>query len=364
MNIWQTLNRNKTKVLFYYDYGRGKGQRPTTGVWIWANPKTQEQKNFNKEALRILEVKKSQATIEKQAIGTPVIPAHKFKENFIDYYEEYIKLNARDGNRHLTCCLSKLKKFIKGEFLAPVNVTENFCKRFRRYLLDTLTGETPANYFARFKWVVDAAKRDGYFRESPSENIAAVGNPSVALKEVLEVEDYIALLRTPYQNQQVKLSFLFSCYTGLRWIDVKLMKWTEVADGVLTTRIIQRKTGRPVLITLHKIALAILEQAKKLVAGKVEPNTTVFDLPTANGANADLKEWVKIAGIKRHITWSCARLSFSILLQDQRVDDATVAYLMGHATTKQVQSNYKRHRPKNQEAVIALLPGTSVVTLV
>jgi integrase len=365
MTIGQRPNRKGDKIYFFYDNGtRDKGNRSATNVWIWAHPKNQEQKNFNKEALKILEVKQGQAVIERQAIGTPVIPTHKFKANFFDYFEEYIKLNKRDGNRHLTCCLSKLRLFVESSYLAPVNVTENFCKRFRRYLLDNLTGETPANYFARFKWVVDAARRDGYFRDSPSENIAAVGNPSVALKEVLEVEDYVALLRTPYQNQQVKLAFLFSCYTGLRWIDVKLMKWKEIADGVLTTRIIQRKTGRPVLITLHQIALAILEQARKLVTGKVDLNTTVFDLPTANGANDDLKEWVKIAGIKRHITWSCARLSFSILLQDQRVDDATVAYLMGHATTKQVQSNYKRHRPKNQEAVIAMLPSPTMINLV
>jgi hypothetical protein len=63
----------------------------------------------------------------------------------------------------------------------------------------------------------------------------------------------------------------------------------------------------------------------------------VFALPSANGANGVLGEWVRKAGIAKHITWSCARLSFSILLQDKNVDDATVAYLMGHTTTKQVK---------------------------
>jgi integrase len=356
MTIGQRPNRKGDKINFFYDNGRGKGNRPSANVWIWAHPKTQEQKNFNKEALKIIEVKKSQKTIEAQAIGTAVIPAHKFKANFIDYYEEYIKLNARDGNRHLSCCLSKLKEFIGGSFLAPVTITENFCKRFRRYLLDNLTGETPANYFARFKWVVDAAKADGYFLISPTEKVAAVGNPSIALKEVLEVEDYLALLRTPYQNQQVKLAFLFSCYTALRFIDVKRLRWRDIADGVLTTRIIQKKTGRPVTITLHAVALRILEAARKLALNAVKPDDLVFSLPTANGSNKDLLDWVESAGIEKHITWSCARLSFSILLQDLRVDDATVAYLMGHTTTKQVQTSYKRHRPKNQEAVIALLP--------
>jgi len=49
-------------------------------------------------------------------------------------------------------------------------------------------------------------------------------------------------------------------------------------------------------------------------------------------------------------------LSFSILLQDSNVDDATVAYLMGHTTTEQVRKTYKRHRPKDQTQSISHLP--------
>jgi len=244
MNIGQKLSKNDEKIHFFYDLGRGPGQRPSTGVFIYANPKNQEQKHFNKEALKILKTKKSQLIIEQQVIGigTSIIPAQKYKQNFLDYFEEYIKLNGRDGNRHLPCCLSKLKLFIERDFLATVDITENFCKRFRRYLPDELTGETPANYFARFKWVIDAATKDGYFRVNPTDDIPAVGNPSIALKENLEVEECIALLNTLCFNQEVKDAFLFSCYTGLRWIHA--------------------------------------------------------------------------AGIEKHIAWSCARLSFSILLKD------------------------------------------------
>lgn len=162
-------------------------------------------------------------------------------------------------------------------------------------MLDNLTGESPANYFARFKWVVDAAKRDGYFRDSPTEDIPAIANPSVALKEILEPEEYLALLRTPFQNQQVKLAFLFSCYTGLRWIDVQALKWKDIEDGVLTTRIIQKKTGRPVLITLHPIAKDLLDQARKLVPFEIKLTRSVFTLPTSTGANKSLKEWMKAA---------------------------------------------------------------------
>jgi len=53
------------------------------------------------------------------------------------------------------------------------------------------------------------------------------------------------------------------------------------------------------------------------------------------------------AGIEKHITWHCARLSFSILLQDAQVDNATVALLLGHTTSRYVNETYKRHQRKN-----------------
>jgi integrase len=56
---------------------------------------------------------------------------------------------------------------------------------------------------------------------------------SVSLKEHLEAEEYIALLNTPCLNQQVKLAFLFSCYTGLRWVDVKKLEWKDIQVGIV-----------------------------------------------------------------------------------------------------------------------------------
>ena len=357
MNILKRPNAKGDKITFYYDFGRGAGQRPSTGVFIYTKPKDQIQRNHNKEALALLETKKSQCIIEKQAIGSAYIPKHKFKENFVDYYEEYLELNKRNGNRHLKNSFTQFKLFIDRDFIAPTEITENFCKRFRQYLLDKYTGETPGGYYARFKWVVNAATKDGYFHHNPTEDVAAKFNPSAQLKENLEVDEYLALLKTPCLNEEVKAAFTFSCYTGLRWVDVKKLEWKDINNGVMTTRIIQAKTGKPVVITLHPIAQGILDkQAAKLQEGQ-KLSKHVFALPTANGANKVLSTWMEKAGIGKHITWSCARLSFSILLQDQNVDDATVAYLMGHATTEQVRRTYKRHRPKNQAATISQLPS-------
>jgi hypothetical protein len=123
MNILERLNRTKDKINFYYDYGRGPGQRPSTGIFIYARPKTQVEKNHNKQALALIEVKKSQLTIEQQSTGSAFIPAHKFKANFLDYYEEYVKANTRKGNRHLINSITQFRLFIKTDFIAPIDIT-------------------------------------------------------------------------------------------------------------------------------------------------------------------------------------------------------------------------------------------------
>lgn len=361
MNILKRKNRKGDKITFYYDYGREPGQRPSTGIFIYTRPKDQIQKNHNKESLALLEVKKSQLTIEQQAIGSAFIPTHKFKANFVEYYEEYVKLHKRGGNRHLNNSLKQFRLFIKSDFIPPTEITENFCKRFRQYLLDKFTGETPGGYYSRFKWVVNAATSDGYFIKNPTEKVFSKSNPSIRLKNNLEGDEYLQMLQAPCTNEEVRSAFIFSCYTGLRWVDVKKLEWKDVKEGVLTTRIIQAKTGQPVILTLHGIAIEILEKRKIKYAHGNNTSRFVFQLPTANGANKILNNWLSATGINKHITWSCARLSFSILLQDKNVDDATVAYLMGHTTTGQVRKTYKRHRPKNQTATISLLPTPTQV---
>jgi len=363
MNFLKIPNKKGDKIIFYHDFGRGKGQRPSTGIFIYKRPKDMIQKNHNKEASALLELKKSQLIIESQAVGTGFIPKHKFKTNFIDYFEEYVKLNKRDGNRHLSNSLTQFKAFVENDFVSPVDITHNYCKRFRQYLLDKFTGETPANYYARFKWVVTAATSDGYFRTNPSEKISAKPNPSVSLKDHLEVEEYIELLRTPCLNQEVQDAFILSCYTGLRWIDVKRLRWEDINGVVLTTRIIQKKTGQPVTLTLHPIAQSILKRRKDILTYKAgyDEGDTVFNLPSQDGCNKVLRQWISFTNIGKHITWSCARLSFSILLKDRNVDDATIAYLLGHTTTEQVQKTYKRHRPKNQVETISNLPTTDLL---
>lgn len=76
------------------------------------------------------------------------------------------------------------------------------------------------------------------------------------------MDEYLNLLNTPCLNEEVKAAFIFCCYTGLRWVDVKKLEWKDIRGNVLTTWIIQAKTGQPITLTLHPIAKDIIEKQK------------------------------------------------------------------------------------------------------
>jgi len=355
MNIEQRKNSKGDRIYFYIGNGRKAGERIATGIFIYTRPKNQVEKNHNKEALILVETKKSEVLLEQQAIGTGFIPSHKFKANFLDYYAEFVKNNVRKGNRRLQNSYTQFRSFLGKTFITPTDITEELCKRFRKYLLSKYTGATPGNYFFNFKQVIRAATRDNYWRHNPAKTVQSRMNPSSRLKENLEADEYIKLLITPCLNEEVKEGFIFSCYTGLRFVDAKWLQWEHIRENQLTTRIIQRKTGFPVVLTLHPIAMAILDKRRKRILQ--DARGRVFRLPSNDGSNKMLEQWIKSAGISKHVTWSCARLSFSILLQDKNIDVETVAYLMGHTTSEHVNRTYRRHRPADQRSTIAQLPA-------
>lgn len=67
--------------------------------------------------------------------------------------------------------------FVGKDFVTPIEVNENLCKSFR-YLLDNYHGETPLDYYARFKLAFTAATTDGYYLHNPTEKVSVKLNPS------------------------------------------------------------------------------------------------------------------------------------------------------------------------------------------
>jgi len=347
INITKRLSRNGSKIYYSLEWGKSVGQRVSTGIFSYVKPKNQIQKNHNKEALMILENKRSQMVLDRQAVNSGYIPQYKIMNNFLDYYSEYVKSNRSKGNRHLIQSLKCFRMFIDKDYISAVEINENLCEQFRTYLLANLNGETPANYFSRFKRVLEAATKNGYFKRSPASDLSSISKSNKRVKEILEADEYKKLMNTPCINYEVKKAFVFSLYTGFRWVDVKTLKWENVTTTNIVT-IKQKKTGEMLDLPLHPVALKIIGAPK---------SGLIFHLPTADGANKILAKWCQDAGLSKHITWHCARHSFSVLLQDNSIDVATVAGMLGHTSTKYVHKTYQRYRTSNALQAISKLPN-------
>src|SRR6202000_2372960 len=101
ISITPRANRDKSKIYYTLEWGKETGQRQATGIYTYTKPKDQLQKNHNKEALSILQAKKSHMVLDLQAVANGSLPQYKLKKNFLDFYEDFVIKNSKDGNRSL-----------------------------------------------------------------------------------------------------------------------------------------------------------------------------------------------------------------------------------------------------------------------
>lgn len=110
--ISSKLSRDQKKKWYYFEWGKEAGQRMASGIYTYTRPKDLIQRNFNKEAISLLETKQSQMTLDRQATSSGYIPLHKLKSNFLDFYGGYVNDNKMAANRHLECSFNTFKKFL------------------------------------------------------------------------------------------------------------------------------------------------------------------------------------------------------------------------------------------------------------
>lgn len=270
-----------------------------------------------------------------------------FCNQFLDEYKKLNKKNVRATINHFFTYLEK-KKISATIFCNEL--TEKDCEGFLHYLEDEFNGETVETYYRLFKKIVKAAYKNGFLYKNISENIVCKkGTP--AKKDILDFDEIGILAKTPCPNKEVKRAFLFSCYTGLRWVDVNALQWKHIKNGRL--KIIQAKTKHPINNKLHETALQLLGKPQS-------SNDYVFILPSHAGANKDLKKWVSRAGIEKNITWHCARHSFGTnIIFHGETDVNTASKLLGHKTLLYTQ-RYVHEVESLKETAMDRLPAIEI----
>jgi len=149
----------------------------------------------------------------------------------------------------------------------------------------------------------------------------------------LSADELIQLAETPCEVPILKTAFLFSCLTGLRKSDVKPFTWEMIrpeADGTLYITDRMQKTKQIVHNPIGDEALALIDNGKR--------EGLVFSGFKDSMTQTALKQWVKAAGITKHITYHSSRHTFCSLQLQAGTDPNTVKELVGHknlTTTQQ-----------------------------
>ena len=247
-------------------------------------------------------------------------------QNYVDAYTKKDKRNMQGALNRFSDYLIEVKK----QSLTFGNINALLIEDFIDYLENKSTGEGAASYYNRFKKMIKQAYRKRLMKDNVLDFVERKVSGKAKKKDILTLDELKILAATPTESSEVKKAFLFSCVTGLRWIDVKALRWQDIDLSNKQMNVTQSKTGEVVNIPLNDTAIKLLEQPKATTL-------TVFDLPTANGANKTLKAWVKRAKITKAITWHNARHSFGTNLIFNDVGLLTASKLLGHTTTKHTQ---------------------------
>ncbi len=196
-------------------------------------------------------------------------------------------------------------------------------------------------------------------------------------RQYLSERELELIENTHYNNERlerIKDCFIFSCYTGLSYIDVKELSLNQITRGidnnywVFTKR---EKTNEMVKIPILPKALKIIDKYKAYA----EKTSSKIILPLCSNqkANKYLKELARDCGIYKNVTFHVARHTFATtVMLSNGVPIETVSKLLGHnklSTTQiyarvietkiseDIQNLLKRFETKEQKRIKEVLQG-------
>ena len=333
------------------------GERTYEFLKLYVNSKarTPIERESNRETLELAEKIRTQKESNLNHSVHGLISPAKQKVFYFDYAENYLNSYTKKDVRMLKGAIERFKTFmtesLPGKKIANFKLSQidkPMMVEFVEYLKDNSKGEGAHSYFQRFKKILNHAVEEGIIAKSPAIKVECKVTEALR-KDILSNDEIALLAKTPCQNQTIKRAFIFSCCTGLRFCDIKALKYSDIdfASGKLT--IDQQKTGKPVNIDPNTTAKSILSEPG-------EPNTLVFILPTFEGCVKTVQAWVNRAKIEKHITWHCARHSFAVnlLTSPQRPDIKTVSSTLGHTSLKHTEKYTRVVDELKKKAVNAL----------
>lgn len=347
------------------EYKRVNNKREYLSLYLWQAPRSTAEKNQNKETLEVakrVRFERGQQLLE-DAEGYRLKKDREI--NFLDwmwqYYEVYTKADKRHIKRAYTVFVdflnstpeySKYAKRVK-----PDQLTKQMIVAFTEYLQSRFFGEGAHTLYSRFKKVIKSAVEADVMRKNPCNGVIIKIDRSTLKKEILSMEEIQKMIDTHYpgENPDIRRAFIFTCYCGLRWCDVKALTFANVDYSNKILKFEQAKTkghskASGVVIPLNDGLLKLIGQP----SSGGNRHEFIFPLPSHNMCLKALRHWTKRAGIDKHITWHCGRHSFATNILAKGANVKVVASLLGHSDLSMVEKYVRAIDSQKQEAINSL----------
>ncbi|HEX4372133.1 MAG TPA: site-specific integrase [Puia sp.] len=195
-------------------------------------------------------------------------------------------------------------------------------------------------YIGNLKKITNKCVRNGWLVRDPFLGF------SMAKKEVeriaLTEEEIKIIYEKDFQPErlgQVRDIFLFCCYTGLAYADVKKLKRTEISNGVDGEKWIftsRQKTDSSSRIPLLPMSTKIISKYES--HPQCVNENKVLPVLTNQKMNSYLKEIMDVCGINKNLTFHIARHTFATTITlSNGVPIETVSKMLGHKNLKTTQ---------------------------
>lgn len=267
----------------------------------------------------------------------------EFFRNYIDEFKSMVGVSrSRSSYYKYRCVYKHLEMFIAERHNAAdwpfYRIDRRFIADFHAYIGSSkrFKHNTVWVYMIALKHIMMLARSRGYLRSDIFLNYRL--HSEFVPRNYLSLDELRQLVATDIENDSLRLVrdlFVFSCYTGLSYIDIRNLRFDNLQsiDNEIWINTSRCKTGTEVGVRLFDIPLAIIARWSSL-----ERDGKIFRVPSNGYCNNCLREIMIIAGIERKVTFHTGRHTFATSVTlGQGVRIETISKLLGHKNIRTTQ---------------------------
>lgn len=303
------------------------------------NHKIEDYRNKAKDLVTVADAHKAKVSLVEldELFRAGSYNRQSFTDFVMNDIQAYRKRYAYNTIRKYEAELSKLQGFRKSVLFSDVN--PGFWRKYEKFLIEKGNNQnTIQKAFKVLNVFINRAISLDIIKENPLKEVTVhKGESRLKYLTLAELDKLAVFFKTDISKQHEKAlrCFLFSCYTGLRYSDIRSLRYKHIIGGT-HIEIKMKKVSKTVTIPLNKYALQLIP-----VIDHPLQEQKVFRVYSNQPMNRYLKEIAKQAGINKPVSFHFSRHTFGTGSISKGIDVYVLKELMGHSSVNVTQGYAK-----------------------